>query len=145
MSERVCPRCGEELPSRPDDLDPEELWLPDPLPVGTVDGEVHRDCATLAEQRYADSRCQRCGTQFHDDGRDSDAGWITDVDSHRLLCPDCITPAEDRAYTQQFLDTITRGQLYSELEHRDYPSDLAALAAIEAERLRRASDDPRGP
>jgi hypothetical protein len=81
------------------------------------------------------------GARFHDDGRASDAGWIVEA-LGRLLCPDCITPKEDREDTQAFLDQVTLGQVDAEVEGREYPPDLAALAEAEAERLRRADHPP---
>jgi hypothetical protein len=131
--EQVCPRCGELLAPYAGVDDDELPFVPT---AWASEGDVHWDCATLAEQRREDFKCERCGTQFYDDGRDSDAGWITEP--HRLLCPDCITPKEDREDTQKFLDVVTRGQLIAELDGRDYPADLAALAEHEAERLRRS-------
>jgi hypothetical protein len=61
-----------------------------------------------------------------------------------VLCPACITLAEDRADTQAFLDQATLGRLASEFDGREYPPDLAALAEADAERLRRAADDSSG-
>jgi hypothetical protein len=138
-SDATCPRCGGAL--RPE-AEGDELSL---APTArTPEGEVHWDCATLAEQRREDFQCERCGAQYNDDGSDSDAGWIVEFGEHaRMLCPDCITPEEDRADTLQFIDTVTRGQLYQELEGREYPPELAARAEYEAERLRRAREDPR--
>lgn len=42
-----------------------------------------------------------------------------------------MTPEEDREDTLKFLDVVTRGQLYRELEGGEYPHDLAALAERE--------------
>jgi hypothetical protein len=113
----------------------DELVLGPPT-ARTPDGEVHWDCATLAEQRREDFQCERCGAQYNDDGRASDTGWIVEA-LGPLLCPACMTPAEDREHTQTFLDQVTLGQLVSEFDGREYPPDLAALAEAEAERLRR--------
>ena len=135
---RECARCGSSLYPN---VEGDELSFE--LTAQTPEGEVHWDCATLAEQRREEWQCERCGAQFYDDGRDSDAGWIAETWLHRLLCPDCITPEEDRENTLAFLDVVTRGQLINELDGREYPPDLAALAEHEAERLRRLADDPR--
>jgi hypothetical protein len=80
-------------------------WLYD-----SADGPACWDCLTQQERRREESRCERCGAQFHDDGRDSDAGWIIPgfgpVDA--LLCPQCQTPDEDEAHARSFIALVER-------------------------------------
>ena len=135
----ICERCGNEIGGG-DVTGDGTLALPEAT-CETVTGTVHWDCATLAEQRAEDFQCERCGAQFHDDGRDSDAGWIVTFSPTHVLCPNCQTLAEDREHTVAFLDQVTLGQLNAELSGEHYPADLAALAEREAERLQRATEE----
>lgn len=142
----ICPRCGQPFSEEPVPFEIEDdddlLILPEAT-LETKDGTVHWDCGTLEEQRAEDFQCERCGDQYHDDGRESDAGWIVEAVPNHVLCPRCQTREENREHIQGFLDTVTRGQLNSELKGEEYPPDLAALAETLAKQLEREKDDPR--
>jgi hypothetical protein len=148
--DRHCIRCG--APEFSDDLrdqlkldallgedDPDrerELPWPDNLLHEVEGGVACWSCLTLQEQRREQDLCERCGErEFHGDGRGSDEGWLFEG---RLLCPDCITHAEDVGATEEFLAGVERGK---RLRGDDYPADLAALAVRERARIeRRASE-----
>jgi hypothetical protein len=108
-------------------------------PVLVDDGTVCLDCMTLEERRRHAFQCERCGAQYHDDGRPSDAGWI--VESGRILCPACITEPEDIADTLRFIGTVRRGQRITTREGREYPAELALAAEREIGRIFRLVRD----
>jgi hypothetical protein len=54
-----------------------------------------------------------------------------------FLCPDCQTPDEDRRWTEDFLDTIARGQALASASGDSFPDELATTARQEAERIER--------
>jgi hypothetical protein len=97
------------------------------------------DCLTQQERRREQFQCERCGAQFHDDGRDSDAGWITPDFGHgpsdQFLCPGCITPEEDRADTEAFLRVAEEGKRLCAAKGEEYPTELDFAAARERARL----------
>lgn len=98
------------------------------------DGLVCWDCMTLEERRRDSFQCERCGAQFHDDGRPSDTGWIVEPD--RILCPGDLTSQEHVADTSRFINTVRRGKEIAERDGREYPGELALLAASQVKRLR---------
>lgn len=108
-------------------------------PARFADGLVCMDCMTVEEQRLDAFQCERCGAQYHDGDRMSDAGWIVEPD--RFLCPDCMTVAEDVADTLRFIDTVRRGQRITTREGREYPADLALLAELQIGRVVRLVRD----
>ena len=95
--------------------------------------------SVLEDRRREDGQCARCGAQFHDDGRASDAGWITPSwaaeDPGVFLCPNCQTTDEDEAHTADLLANVEAGKRIADAEGEEYTPDLAALAARERERI----------
>jgi hypothetical protein len=102
------------------------------------------NCLTLAERHGHESQCERCGAQYHDDGRDSDAGWIIGYASLRYLCPDCITLDEDEADTERHLAMVEAGKRHCSAQGKEYPADLAFLGDRERARLDRRRAERAG-
>jgi hypothetical protein len=138
VRERVCSRCGKsENETSAGDDEPTSAVA---NPLYDLSGDyAHWDCMTLTEQRREDFQCERCGAQFHDDGRETDAGWITSFDEGPFLCPACQTPGEDASAVERFADTVETGKEIAASQGRDYPLDLEAVA--EAEKARVARED----
>lgn len=138
--DRHCARCGKpewteeqreqvQLDLLLHDGQPTELHWPENW-LHDIAGEAACwDCLTLEQRRREDCQCERCGAQFHDDGSESDRGWITPAFGpvDRLLCPDCQTIEEQEADTAHLLDMVERGERICAAEGRDYPADLARM------------------
>lgn len=140
MSEKFCPRCGTQLAAASSDLEAGVL-LPRPEGWETRDGLVCLDCVTAEEKRTEEMQCARCGAQFHDDGRDSDAGWIVSSQpGEPFICPPCQTPEEDAAQVAALAEAVERGELLTAAKGEEYPARLAALAQHERARVERQQE-----
>ena len=90
------------------------------------------------EMDWPVATCARCEAKFYDDGRDSDAGWVTPgLIGDEFICTACQTPSEDEALTATFVASVERGQRLAEREGRPYLGHLATLADDERARIQR--------
>jgi hypothetical protein len=158
LDNRCCARCGRserddeqqarfELEIALSEDDPErrfDAYMEDAAELNWLydveGGWACWDCLTLEEQRRENFECERCGAQYHDDGRDSDAGWIVEmaarVSERRVLCPDCITDEENEEDTVRLIAGVEEGKRRCAAAGERYPADLARLAVLERARLK---------
>jgi hypothetical protein len=109
--------------------------------VHVDDGWACEDCATVEEFRRHWDQCERCGAEHDDDGGASSYGWIvesgkTGSDS-RVICPSCVTMAEDVADAEHLLRDVDRGMAFCSAKGEEYPEHLLRIAERERARIAR--------